>query len=482
LLPSPSRWRLQAGAVFSDTASTAVASMKVTTMKFARRFCIAALPLLLASCGGGTSNEDKCSVDGQKSWLGDYMNEWYFWTAISPKPNANNFSTVDSYFTALQYITTSPNLDYDRFSRRETDESFNRFFGDGNSLGYGVSVAGLELGSDSSKPLLVRYVEPASPAAAQGLARGDVILAINGRSAADIVAKEDFSALTANKAGDVLSLTLKVGNAERLVSVTAAVFALTPVRNSKVLTTSGGRKLGYLLVNNMVTQALTRFEEAFTQFKAAGVNDVVLDLRYNGGGLVSTGNTLASYIAGTRGSGLNYAKLRYNDKRAATSNFTYAFEQKTSALNLPRVFVLMGRRTCSASEQVINGLIGAGLQVITVGENSCGKPVGFLPTSYCGYTYSVVNFDSVNHRNEGGYFSGLKAACAVPEDFSKTQGAADDPLLASAQFYVDTGRCLAKPLNDVPATTQSARTNADGRPTARALGSEPGEWRGLVTR
>jgi carboxyl-terminal processing protease len=454
------------------------------TNKQARRqkwlWCL--LPVLLAACGGGTnsdgSSSGSCTVADQKSWLGGYMNDWYWWTAISPRPNADNFADVPAYFTALQYITTSTELDYDRFSNRQTDESFNRFFGDGNTLGYGVSVAGLELGTDGTKPLYVRYVEPASPAAAQGVARGDQVVSINGKSAATVISSEDFSGLTANAAGDILSLVLQRNGVQRSLSITAAVFALTPVRNATVLTTSAGRKLGYLLVNNMVTQALTPMDAAFAQFKAAGVNDVVLDLRYNGGGLVSTGATLASYIAGSRGTGLSYAKLRYNDKRAAANNTNFAFESKPQALNLSRVFVLMGRRTCSASEQVINGLQGAGLQVVTVGENTCGKPVGFLPTSYCKYTYSVVNFDSVNHVNKGSYFKGLDATCPVPEDFQLNQGAADDPLLASARFYVDTGRCLPRPQGNQAAT---ARAGAEGDRQPR-LRIEPGEWQGMLAR
>jgi carboxyl-terminal processing protease len=440
------------------------------------------VPLLMAACGGGTNSDGSpsgsCTVADQKSWLGSYMNDWYWWTAISPKPNADNFADVPAYFTALQYITDSAELDYDRFSRRETDESFNRFFGDGNTLGYGVSVAGLEVGTDGSKPLYVRYVEPASPAAAQGVARGDQVLSLNGRSAASVISSEDFSALTANAAGETLSLVLQRNGVQRTVSLTAAVFALTPVRNAAVLTTSGGRKLGYLLVNNMVSQALAPMEAAFAQFKAAGVSDVVLDLRYNGGGLVSTGATLASYIAGTRGNGLSYAKLRFNDKRAAANNSNYAFEAKPQSLNLPRVFVLQGRRTCSASEQVVNGLQGAGLQVVTVGENTCGKPVGFLPTSYCKYTYSVVSFDSVNHVNKGSYFKGLAATCPVTEDFQLNQGSADDPLLDNARFYADTGRCLPRPQGSEAAT---ARRGADGDRRSR-LRVEPGEWQGMVAR
>ena len=97
--------------------------------------------------------------------------------------------------------------------------------------------------------------------------------------------------------------------------LSAAVFTLTPVSGTAVLTTAAGRKLGYVVVKDMIGQALAPLETAFARFKAEGVQDVVLDLRYNGGGLVSTGGTLASYVAGTRGSGRRYATLLYNDKR-----------------------------------------------------------------------------------------------------------------------------------------------------------------------
>ena len=110
-------------------------------------------------------------------------------------------------------------------------------------------------------------------------------------------------------------------------------------------------------------------------------------------------------------------------------------------MNLPRAFVLMGRRTCSASEQVINGLRGAGIEVVAVGETTCGKPVGFLPSAACGRTYSVVNFESVNQRNEGRYFDGFAPTCEVAEDFSTVQGGSADPLLQAALATVDSGFC-----------------------------------------
>ena len=408
-------------------------------------------PLLLAvlaACGGGSgvdsaSPPTDCSLDGQKAWLGAYMDDWYFWYRLSPRPDRAAYGELASYFDALLYTGSSAEFPRDRWSGSQTTESFNRFYGDGATLGYGVSVAALELGRDRNLPLYVRHVEARSPAATQAVQRGDRVLQINGRAAGDLIAADDFSALSAQVVGDTLTLLLRRSGVDLNVTLRAAVFNLTPVSGVNVITTVGGRRLGYVAVKDMISQALPPLETAFARFRAEAVHDVVLDLRYNGGGLVSTGASLASYVAGSRGAGLNYASLLYNDRRAATNNTSFRFATPDSALGLPRVLVLMGRRTCSASEQVINGLRGAGLEVVAMGETTCGKPVGFLPASACGRTYSAVNFESVNQRNEGRYFDGFAATCAVAEDFSTLQGGAADPLLQAARQVADTGSCPA---------------------------------------
>jgi hypothetical protein len=269
---------------------------------------------------------------------------------------------------------------------------------------------------------------------------------------------------------------LRRNGIDRNVTLTSSTFALSPVTGTTVLQTAAGRRIGYVAVKDMVGQALAPFETAFSRFRAEGVHDVVLDLRYNGGGLVSTGATLASYIAGAQGSGRGYATLLYNDKRSA-SNQTYPFVPLGSAVTLPRVLVLMGRRTCSASEQVINGLRGAGVQVVAIGETSCGKPVGFLPSSACGQTYSAVNFESVNHLNEGRYFDGFGATCEVAEDFTVAQGSAADPLLAAASRYADAGMCVpAAAARERPLARRAARV-----PGARQI-IEGDERPGMIPR
>ena len=434
----------------------------------------------LTACGGGDGRDDPtppasdCSVAGQQAWLANYMDDWYFWYRISPRPSAAGYSTVQAYFDALLYAGTSTSFPADRWSYSQSTESFNRFYGDGATLGYGVAVNGIEVDGVVGRPLYVRYVDPGSPAALQGVARGDEIRSLNGSSIASVIAADDYSVLSPGSAGQQLTLVLRRAGVDRTVVLTAATFTLAPVQGASVQTTPQGRRIGYVQVKDMISQGLAPMATTFAQFQAAGVQDLLLDLRYNGGGLVSTGGTLASYIAGNRGANLTYASLLYNDKRAAGNNQNFAFSQPAGALGLPRVYVLAGPRTCSASEQVINGLRGAGVQVITVGDTTCGKPVGFLPSSSCGRTYSAVNFESVNQRNEGRYFDGFAATCPVAENFTAVQGGASDPLVAAAQRHADLGSCLTA--GDERAQPLALRRS----PSAPRRAPEPGERGGMI--
>jgi carboxyl-terminal processing protease len=209
-----------------------------------------------------------------------------------------------------------------------------------------------------------------------------------------------------------------------------------------VRTTPGGRKLGYLMVKDMITQAAPGIDAAFVRFRAEGVQDVVLDLRYNGGGLVSAGASLASYVAGSAGAGRTYAVLRYND-RSGSSDQRFVFGSLASMPARSRLWVLGGRRTCSASEQLVNGLRGIGIEVELIGEATCGKPVGFVPVQSCSRTWSIVNFESVNARGEGRYWDGFAPTCAVAEDFRAPQAEPADPLFGAAVARVDGGACPA---------------------------------------
>jgi carboxyl-terminal processing protease len=449
---------------------------------------------LMAACGGGDDDHDhdggspaSCSVPDRKAWLRDYMADWYFWYKLSPSPDPTGYFTVDEYFEALLYPgSTAPNADFpsfDRWSYLQSTQSFDRFYGDGETLGYGVFVAGDEVVGSPQSPLLVRYVEPMSPAAAAGVKRGDRILAANGRQASDIIAADDFSVLTPGEEGDLLTLSLRDANGDRDVVLTAAVFPLVPVPTATFVTSPNGRKMGYIVVKDMISQAHGPMATAFQGFKLQGVQEIVIDLRYNGGGLVSTAGRVASQAAGAVADGQAFASLLYND-RQASRNQTFAFENLSSSLAMTRVYVLTGHRTCSASEQVINGLRGVGVDVVAIGDTTCGKPVGFLPADDgCGTTYSAVNFESVNARLEGRYFDGFAPTerldgsdtCRVADDFTTPLGTTTEPLLAAATLHADTGAC-----GYVPVAREQALSVK--RWQVRRRGGEPAERTDMIGR
>jgi hypothetical protein len=425
------------------------------------------MPLLLAACGGG--GDGSCSVADQQSWLRSYMGEWYFWYRNAPSPDPSAFATVDTYFQALLYggDATFP---ADRYSYHESTESFNQFFGDGVTLGYGIFVAGLEVTGQPDQPLRVRYIEAQSDAAAKGVLRGEQVLSVNGRPASELIAADDFSVLTPANPGETITVVLRGSGGDRSVTLTASAYPLTPVSTTAIVSSPLGRKVGYVVVKDMINQVQAPLDAAFMQFKAQGVSDVVLDLRYNGGGLVTMGRTVASYVGGNRSAGATYAQLLYNDQRAQYNNQTVPFQNPSAALGLARVYVLTGQRTCSASEQVINGLRPF-VDVVTLGDTTCGKPVGFLPAPYCGTTFSVVNFESVNRDNAGRYFDGFLPTCAEADDLSHPLGSPAEGLLAAALQHADTGVC---------AVTARARPLAVRKPGQRS--TEAGERQGMVVR
>jgi len=436
----------------------------------------------LSGCGGGDAPPRDtaaagCGVTELQSWLRGTMDRNYLYTALSPKPGPEGFDTVAAYFDALLY-PGGPVFPRDRFSGYEPTANFQRFYGEGRSMAYGLAVAGLEVAGRPDEPLFVRHVEPQSPAGNGGVRRGDQVLAMNGRSAADILAADDFSALVAEREGQVLTLQLRAPDgSERSVSLTAAVFGLTPVPYRDVLTTDGGRRVGYVIVKDMIDAGFADLQQAFTRFRDEGVQDVVLDLRYNGGGLVSFGALVASHVAGARGAGRDAAVLRYNAQLAPSRDLAVRFQNVAAGLGLPRAYVLAGRRTCSASEQVVSALRGIGIEVVLVGETTCGKPVGSNPVADgCGLTYSIVNFESVNARGEGRWFDGFAPACPVPEDFRRALGSPAEPLLRTALAHADSGRC------ETVSGAESERRRALSAPARQrpAAAPEPGERQDML--
>jgi C-terminal processing protease CtpA/Prc len=415
----------------------------------------------------GTSDRQG-SIDTEKSWVRSFMDETYLWYKDIPIVNAANFTlasngnsvlqTLDAYFQALKTKnTTASGKLVDQFSFTvSTVDLLNQQSGVSSGYGFRRSVI------SSSVPRVVRvlYVEQGSPAQLGGIMRGDTITSVDGVDINDTTAN-GIATLNAGLAPTVASKTTSFGllaanaSAPRVVTITSSQsVAVTPVALSTVIS-DGANTVGYLVLNSFgVVSAEKQLIDAVTQFKNANVNELVVDLRYNGGGYLDLANELAWMVGDSTLGGKTFEKLTCNDKNPLSfCNTTDTFHQTTQGfsvapgqvlpqLRLKRVFVLTTGSTCSASESVINSL-SPFVQVVRVGNTTCGKPYGFSYKDNCGTSYAAMQFKGVNALGFGDYADGFAPSCPVADDLTKQRGDPAELMLAGALTYMRTGACPA---------------------------------------
>lgn len=410
------------------------------------------------------SVQNQCtSVDAQRTWVRSYMDEAYLWYRDIPAVNPASFSTPTAYFDALLVTTpTASGKPRDEFSFTFDTAAWNALINAGESAGYGMQLA------IAGRVIRVVYVEAGSPAAAAGVARGDTITRVNGQSVATASSELLNAALFPTAAGQTYAFTLQpVSGATRDVSLTSAVVTSTPVPTTQVLNV-GGARIGYILFNDFLFTAQDQLVAAVNTLRAANIDDLVLDLRYNGGGFLFIAAQLGYMLGGTSTEGKVFERSRYNEKRVTDNseenavfdffpfrvndNFTIDFGTRLPNLGLRRVFVLTTDDTCSASESVINGLRGVDIEVITLGSTTCGKPYGFTAQDNCGTSYFPIEFQGVNAKGFGDFADGFAPTCAVADDLTRPLGDPNEGMLAAALSRRATGQCPA-----VTAQTQSVR-------------------------
>ena len=415
------------------------------------------LAWLLAACGGGDNGSApvaapaapvvqntlsgypgeaaSCTLAGQKSWLDDYMRDQYFWSANQPAPNASA-PTIDAYFQSQLFVPT------DRYSFSQSQAAFTQFFVEGTRTGYGYSLA---FADASQSKIQVRTVEPLGPAAAAGLLRGDTVLSIDGFSPANIVNGSLTLVVTAG-----ITRTFSIQNSvgtQRTLTMVSRNFLLSPVLTDKVLTAANGAKVGYLAYQDFTNLSLRALGDSFNRFRAAGVTELIVDLRYNGGGSVLVARALASLIGGTPLDGKVFAGIRFNAQNKA-SDFDFAFTANPASLptapleGLTQIFFITSSSTASASELVVNSLFPF-KKVVTIGAPTFGKPYGFQPRSSCNTVFNATNFETFNAAGAGRFDNGLAATCTVADDLSKALGDPAERRTAAALGYIQTNACPA---------------------------------------
>ena len=415
----------------------------------------------------------------ENNWLRSWSNNLYLWydEIVDVDPVLHS---TPRYFDLMRTFATTPSgADRDRFHFTYPTDEWERLSQSGVSAGYGMALAALA--RRPPRDYRIAYVEPNSPASRANLARGARLLAADGTSVAYGGAAVLNAAFFPDDAGETHEFRIQdLGASEpRTVSLTSAIITSDPVQNNRVIETDSG-PVGYMVFNDHIATAERELVDAVTEFERAGIDDLVLDLRYNGGGYLAIASQLAYMIAGPSSAGRTFDELRFNNKHRtfnpvtgralapvpfydSTIGFSVPSGRALPSLDLERVFVLTSGGTCSASESIINGLRGIDLEVIQIGTTTCGKPYGFYPQDNCGTTYFSIQFQGVNAKGFGDYPDGFSPrntartegaaipGCVVGDDFGHALGEIDEARLKAALQYRIDGSCPS------PAALRSAK-------------------------
>jgi C-terminal peptidase prc len=416
-------------------------------MRRAAVFSVFVLALVgAASPAGAQSGPSSCTTSGQNLYVRDVMNDLYLWYQYIPPLNPTRFASPEAYLEAVRYKPLDSTFSY--ITSRAANEAL---FSDSQYIGFGMSTSV----TDTEMRILQVFAD--SPASEAGLARGDRVVEINGRSVISLIESGLIGgAFGPSEEGVEASIVFRSRNGEEhRATLKKRVVTIPTVSLTRVFNVDG-RTVGYIFFRNFVRPSTDALNEAFAALKEAGATELVLDLRYNGGGLVDVAVQLGSLIGGSLTNGQVFAEFRHND-RNSRYNDTLRFREAGSTLSLSRLVVIATRASASASELVINSLRPF-IPVTVIGDRTYGKPVGQYAIDFCDKTLAPVSFKLVNADGQGDYFEGIAADCAAPDDVEHDLGALEEGSLAEALHYIATGSCSAS-----SATARSLRARVNVR-------------------
>lgn len=393
-------------------------------MKLKYLFNALFLTLVFVSCSRDDNNDSGSNTkpDEINNFVWKAMNSWYYW-----QPNVPNLadSFDDNQTTYANFLNgkTPDKLFYSLLYQRGTIDRFS-WIENNNEVVYSSKIAeveksgGFDIGiypkdnTNTTAVALVNYVVPNSPAALAGLKRGDVITKVNGSP----LTLNNSDLLYNNQVTVTLAATVQLTSAGLIttdktssISITQADIDENPIAyyEKKVY---GTKNIGYLVFNAFKADYNDELNAAFAQMKADGINELVLDLRYNGGGSLETAVALAGMINGNY-SGSPYVFLDFNNKHNSEDGFDYLSNQVNTyslvnnrpeksgtqtinSLNLTKVYVLVNFQTASASELTVQCLKKY-VNVVTIGYDTVGKFVGSITL----YDSPAQDYTSYTNRN-----------------------------------------------------------------------------------
>jgi hypothetical protein len=401
---------------------------------------------IFASCKPRLDSDYQVGADVRDS-VYIYAKELYLWTNNLPDIfnfRPKNYSTPEDVIAVVRTFSPIQNgVNVDRFSFVQRKVDWDNISA-GNRSDYGAGYRFL-----SPNDLRISFVFANSAAGKKGIQRGWRLLKVN-----NII--PDTSSSTIQQLNQALfnstSVTIefqKPNNTQETITLTPESYTANFIMDKRVIDV-GSKKIAYLVFHSFLggnngkdTQdALT---DAFDFFASQGANELVVDLRYNGGGFISLARHLCNLIAPASAKGKVMFSERWNE-RYSSFNETINFDNSPVKLNLNRVVFITTSATASASELVINSLRPY-LDVRIIGRASAGKPVGFpvlpiimdrtRPTA--NYVVAPVAFQNFNANNFGDYFGGLQPDKLQIDDVSRNFGDTQEACLQDAITFLTTG-------------------------------------------
>lgn len=394
-------------------------------------------------------------------WKG--LNLYYYWQADVTDLSDSRFANQGELNAYLNGFSSPEDLFYSLLNNYPNTDRFSVIFSDytvlegvlsGNTANNGVDYQLLRKAEGSDEVFgWVRYIIPNSDASSKDIRRGDIFYAVNGtplnvNNYRELLAGQNYTLNLADyDSGNITPNS-------RSVALTKTELAENPILINKVLTYDT-HKIGYLMYNGFYGEYDNNLNTVFGQFRAEGVTDLVLDLRYNSGGAVKSATYLASMITG-QFNGQVFAKQQWNakiedyfndnDPEQLINRFSNSIGGNAiNSLNLSKVYILTSKSTASSSELVINGLKPY-IEVVQIGDVTVGKNVGSV-TLYDSpsfgkqgrsnrhkYAMQPICFKIVNSAGFGEYQNGISPPTPQPENLGDLGilGEPTEPLLSMA--------------------------------------------------
>ncbi|MCI1720458.1 MAG: S41 family peptidase [Bacteroidales bacterium] len=444
-------------------------------MKKAFRFKVLFIALAISILSGALISCEKSSTKSDnssssttdlakaKNYLYSIMSSIYYWSSSIPSVNADSYSDIFEYFDALC-------VSNDRWSWMMDAAEYNSMETGTYSIYGGKFCQPYEYYGDYG--IYMGLVYDNSPLAAQGVTRGWQLTKLDGVAVNTLIAAGTFNS-TLDKAS--LTFTYKdLNGTEHTFTTSKASVQTSSVPKSAIFTQAdypslpSTAKVGYVLYTTFNSSMESQITNTLKNFKSSGITDLIVDLRYNGGGDLNVCKDIAGLLVPAAGNGKIFLQLKHNSKYSSydTQNTSqYKFSRSTNSLDLSRIYFITGSGTASASESLMNGLKPF-LTVKQVGDTTYGKPNGMYVYSYpdnsagtssLEYVFLPICFYCVNSEG-GGYFdNGIVPDNYRYDDLYHDFGVKED-LIAACLYNIATGSYPSKPSKSAAAAITKSMT------------------------